>query len=703
MLRHFPTESSDHQWLDSLNKNTSSVDEIELQEKINHVLTNLLEKVNRNSGLIYCPSGFFTEKPLWITKKLSAELKQQITVHSGPLYEFIKNAAAGKRLPGSLSTGIAACLPIVNEKHLYGVFLMEGNPIDEAQSEQLQNGLDELASYFWKIESEKIRTEQENQIEVLKNIARLQSASLDINDIQLGIVQNIRKVFQAEEAILVILDRDNPDLVIKKRLSFRPDWISQVSQKLEEGLIWQCVYTKKMVEKIDIDQCNLFNPQFDGALGLHVQSMICVPLISNGKILGALALMNQPARELDSEKIDLLESMTTALANAMSNMNTVLELRVSNADLEARRWELFHSRNTLRTLFDNIPASIYIIDRKYTLLAINMSRSTRAGEPPQKQVGRKCYEKLYSRSDPCPGCRAMETFNAGRSTSRLNRQWLSDEEFIEWEITTYPIINEDDYPIQTILLEQDVTEKRHLEANLIQSEKLAAVGQLAAGLAHEINNPLAAIIANAQLLSREVSKDEVDLLDSLKLIEIAGTRASQVVKNLLGFARKEQYDFGVVDLNETVHNALSLVQHEINTRPIQVKLDLEENLPRVTASRDHLQGVWINLVMNAIDALENEPGEIQIMTRFQNSEFRIVVSDTGKGVSPEKLPRLFEPFYTTKSAGRGTGLGLSVCHRIIKQHGGTITAESKLGKGTKFIIALPASANLRELRSTVKE
>lgn len=353
--------------------------------------------------------------------------------------------------------------------------------------------------------------------------------------------------------------------------------------------------------------------------------------------------------------------------------------------------DLLKSRNTLRAMFDNLPISIYIIDQTYRLVAVNNSRAARVSELPRKLVGGRCFEQFYQRSDPCPGCRVRETFRSAQSTTRLFRESNALDNFIEFEISTFPILDEEDNAIQTILVETDVTEKRNLEANLVQAEKLAAVGQLAAGVAHEINNPLTAIIANAQLLLREIPAEEEDILDSIKLIETAGTRASQVVRNLLNIARKEQYDLAPVDLNDTLNHALSLVQHELVGRPIQVYLSLDDQIPPVYASQDQLQGVWINLILNAIDALNKEPGEIMIDSRFTGSEFQVTIQDNGKGIEKEHLSRVFEPFFTTKSPGRGTGLGLSVCLRVIRYHGGRILVDSEPGQWTRFTVTLPGN------------
>jgi two-component system NtrC family sensor kinase len=242
--------------------------------------------------------------------------------------------------------------------------------------------------------------------------------------------------------------------------------------------------------------------------------------------------------------------------------------------------------------------------------------------------------------------------------------------------------------MQTIVFEQDVTEKRRLEANLIRSEKLAAVGQLAAGIAHEINNPLTAILANAQMLQREIPEDD-DRQELVDLISRAGSRASQVVRNLLDLARKEKFEFLPTDVNETIRKSLELLQFEIAKRSVDLIFEPDENLPFVRASQDHLEGVWINLLTNAMDALSNGQKTIQVCTRHVGSEVHVIVSDSGEGIPPAALSRIFEPFFTTKSPGEGTGLGLSVVHRVIKQHGGMIHVDSQIDRGTQFTVALP--------------
>ncbi|MEN6298313.1 MAG: ATP-binding protein, partial [Anaerolineaceae bacterium] len=286
--------------------------------------------------------------------------------------------------------------------------------------------------------------------------------------------------------------------------------------------------------------------------------------------------------------------------------------------------------------------------------------------------------------------KVIESLFNGNNTTRTKRLWQSEGDPEEWEISTYPIYDDANQVVQAIVLEQDVTEKRRLEAAISQSEKLAAVGQLAAGLAHEINNPLTAIIANTQLLQRDIDPQD-DKRELVDLIAKAGYRAAQVVRNLLDLARKEQYVFEPTDVNKTIRNALALLNHEFMARSINLVFEPDENLPTITGSPDHLQGVWLNLLTNAMDALDNNANEIHVSSTFNGNEIRVIVSDNGKGIPPDRLNRIFEPFFTTKAPGRGTGLGLSLCHRVIKQHGGHILVDSQINVGTKFTVILPVS------------
>jgi two-component system NtrC family sensor kinase len=529
----------------------------------------------------------------------------------------------------------------------------------------------------------------QNQL-ALKLISEAITSNFGSPEIQEWLVASICQMLRCSGCVLLFLNQDREEAITYDTSSHQTRHAYEVSLNWDDGLLEQCICQRKPIflppGKPDVHSF----PWVSGEK-LH---LLCVPLITTPpageKIQGALAVYHRGGEIFSAHDQELLNRVAAAAAQSIHNARLIQDLKIANADLEVSHWQLLRSRNTLRALFDSIPTSIYIIDTKFNLAAINLHRAGRINTAPNQLVGRRCYEALYQRSDICQDCQVIETLFQGSHTTRTRRLWEADQEPQEWEISTYPIQDDNNQLIQAIVLEQDVTEKRRLETTLAQSEKLAAVGQLAAGLAHEINNPLTAIIANAQLLQREIPAED-DKQELVDLIARAGNRASQVVRNLLDLARKEQYDFAQVDVNDNIKKSLTLLQHEFVTRQVKLIFDPSENLPRIKASQDHLQGVWLNLLTNAMDALENEPGEIRINTRQQGNELRVVVADTGKGIPPEKILRVFEPFYTTKAPGRGTGLGLSVCHRVIKQHGGRILVDSKIDVGTQFTVVLPIS------------
>jgi signal transduction histidine kinase/ActR/RegA family two-component response regulator len=519
-----------------------------------------------------------------------------------------------------------------------------------------------------------------------------QSTFGDQNVMQVHAISNIRDYVEADEALLVLFDLENPGLATKRLLRPGPIWEAEQTFFIKGSNL--CSSMTQTVTMVNYDSIlpRETDPVLDGAFTNPIRNIILAPLSVNKTMLGAMIFVN-PLFEFkkDDRRARFLQLMIKGVSNAIFAVEHTRQLTISKAALEASQWEILNSRNTLRTFFDNIPSCIYVIDRSYNIMIINSRRSERVNKSPQKLVGSKCYESLYGNNAPCPLCRVADAFN-GIPSVRSLREWQPKETFIQWEITTVPIRENFDTINQAIIFDEDVTEKWLLEANLIESEKLASIGQLAANVAHEINNPLSAIIANAQLMLRDLVDADEDTVEALKLIESAGVRAAKIVGDLLKSARREKRgEFEEISLNETILDALTMANFEIRNRSVTVELDLSEGMPNILAHQNQLKGVWINLIMNALGAIEGSQGVISISTHYENDEYRIAFSDNGKGIAAEHQEHIFEPFFTTKDASHGTGLGLSVSQQVIKEHHGAIDFESSPGKGTKFIIILPGS------------
>jgi two-component system NtrC family sensor kinase len=250
----------------------------------------------------------------------------------------------------------------------------------------------------------------------------------------------------------------------------------------------------------------------------------------------------------------------------------------------------------------------------------------------------------------------------------------------------------------TIIRRRD-TEAERLNEQLLQAGKLASIGELSAGVAHEINNPLAIILTERQLLLDAAKQAPIadpefqeQFSDSMSQIDIQVQRCKRITQNLLRFSRRTESMIETVDLNGFIQEVIDLMDREARTSGIKFFSELDPQLPPLLSDPSQLQQVLLNLITNAIDAHDGKPyGSIRVSTRADNQlqQAEVIVADTGGGIKPEHLRRIFDPFFTTKTVGKGTGLGLSICYSIIRRLGGSISVRSEPGKGTEFTIVLP--------------
>jgi len=250
-----------------------------------------------------------------------------------------------------------------------------------------------------------------------------------------------------------------------------------------------------------------------------------------------------------------------------------------------------------------------------------------------------------------------------------------------------PLVSKDQQQIGRLIIFDDVTDRAELEQRLVQADKLSSIGLLAAGVAHEVNTPLAVISTYAQMLAKQVAGDSQK---SMILDKIARQtfRASEIVNSLLNFSRTSTTSFGDVNLNRVIQETLSLLEHQFQKSSIQVKTGLDAELPSVHGNSGKLQQVFLNLFLNARDAMTGG-GTLEVRTWREESSVKVEVADTGPGIAPEHLHRIYDPFFTTKAARKGTGLGLSVTYGIIQEHGGAIEVSNRHGGGARFRLDLP--------------
>ncbi|HEY6391966.1 MAG TPA: ATP-binding protein [Bryobacteraceae bacterium] len=255
-----------------------------------------------------------------------------------------------------------------------------------------------------------------------------------------------------------------------------------------------------------------------------------------------------------------------------------------------------------------------------------------------------------------------------------------------------PLVSKDLQQIGRLIIFDDITDRDELERRLVQADKLSSIGLLAAGVAHEVNTPLAVISTYAQVLAKQISGDDQKskLLDKIAKQTF---RASEIVNSLLSFSRTSPTEFVEVDVNRVIQETLNLIEHQLEKSNIKVELDLQQALGGVKGNSGKLQQVFLNLFLNARDAMESG-GTLAVRTRCEEGFARIDVVDSGQGIPPEHMARIYDPFFTTKGAKKGTGLGLSVTYGIVREHGGTIEVDSRPGAGARFHVELPLARKL---------
>ena len=256
-----------------------------------------------------------------------------------------------------------------------------------------------------------------------------------------------------------------------------------------------------------------------------------------------------------------------------------------------------------------------------------------------------------------------------------------------FNIAIAPLVSKDQERIGRLIIFDDVTDRAELEQRLVQADKLSSIGLLAAGVAHEVNTPLAVISTYAQMLAKQMAEDAPQKTVILDKIAKQTFRASEIVNSLLNFSRTSSTSFGDVSINRVIQETLSLLEHQLQKAGVQVKSELDATVPPIHGNTGKLQQVFLNLFLNARDAM-TAGGSLEVRTWLENGAVRVEVCDNGPGIAPEHLQRIYDPFFTTKGAQKGTGLGLSVTYGIIQEHGGSIEVTNRPGGGARFRLDL---------------
>lgn len=410
-----------------------------------------------------------------------------------------------------------------------------------------------------------------------------------------------------------------------------------------------------------------------------------VPCSVRGRTIAYLGVSRTDKGDfLASDDVDLLVTLSGYLGVAIENARLYHSLQRKAGEYE-------RLKEFSENIVESINVGILAADLEDRVESWNTQIERLTGITRDEAVGRKLSELFPAAFyDQCEEVRG-ETGVHNIYKFPLRQKGSGRE--VVLNVAIAPLVSKEMEQIGRLIIFDDVTDRAELEKRLIQADKLSSIGLLAAGVAHEVNTPLAVISTYAQMLTKQVSGDDQKskLLDKIARQTF---RASQIVNSLLNFSRTSPTDFGDVDLNRIIRETAGLIDHQMQKTRVQVALQLDDRLPNMKGDSGKLQQVFLNLFLNARDAME-AGGTLVIRTWSETAGekaepvLRVDVSDTGCGIAASDLPRIYDPFFTTKGAKKGTGLGLSVTYGIIREHGGTIEVESEVGKGTRFHLEFP--------------
>ncbi len=343
--------------------------------------------------------------------------------------------------------------------------------------------------------------------------------------------------------------------------------------------------------------------------------------------------------------------------------------------------KLQEHKKMIESILSTMPEGVLVIDKKQSILLAN-----KAMHKIFDLNGRSLKKKTLADIFPREQFFNLHKSVKGRKTDKQNLEFRYQIDGLD-KIIDCVVVKMDGG--RTLLCFADISREREEEEKLYLTDRLASIGEMAAGLAHELNNPLTGILALSQMLTHANLPSEYK--EDMECINTEAKRAASIVKNVLLFARSQAGEISQSSINDVIKNVLKLREYEEKAGNIAIVANLEENLPSVPLDKGQLQQVFLNLISNAEAAIKqiDRPGIITIATQRTNSHVSIMFSDNGCGINKQVMPRIFDPFFTTKEIGKGTGLGLSICYSIIVKHGGKINVKSQVNEGTTFTIKLP--------------
>jgi len=515
---------------------------------------------------------------------------------------------------------------------------------------------------------------QNNRLEIIHQIIKDINIDMSLGDIIERVYQKLPSVIHCEFLGLALMEED--ELVMTAMI---PDCDCTGKPVPFKSLLWNVVRERKSrYHSLDQEDQSMVQ-ECPPVKKLNLASLALDPLIVKSNVIGVLMTGSGRENAYLEDEMNFTRQLADQLGICIENARLYEQVLKSKSE-----WE-----ETFRALTD----PILLIDKNYNILRCNNQAVELPGRPGEAAPQSKCFAYAWGRTEKCEQCLMDEVMITKAPAYRRIQMELGKT----YDVHYYPVLK-DSRKVESVIQHiKDITEQIKMEAQLMASDKLAAIGEMAAGVAHELNSPMTVIIGNSQMIIRdgETGASNVELL---KDIYNCGLRCKKIIQNLLTFSRQDQRPMSRASLNDVVDRVLSLLQYQINRNNVEINVELDPGLPAVLANEHQLDQVLINFLLNARDALEDSTGDkkitISTQTRKSNQTTFVIasVTDNGGGIPQENMTKIFNPFFTTKTATRGTGLGLSVSLGIAEAHGGTIEVANNPAGGSKFSLVIPVNS-----------
>ncbi len=431
-----------------------------------------------------------------------------------------------------------------------------------------------------------------------------------------------------------------------------------------------------------------------------------VPLMFDDRMLGILVCGSYLPRPINNDDQKLLGAVAQQLSLAIRNTELYTRTKDTSINLAVevsqRTREAEEQKRFTEKIIDSLPVSLYVVDRDMRIVAWNRNREVGGlGINREQVLGRNVFQVLVRQPRRKLEEEFVDVFRSGDMVHMEQDSWF-DGQKKTWKISKIPMRVDNAEVTHVITVGEDITDQKKMNEAVIHAEKLASIGRLAAGVVHEINNPLATIAACSEALTARVedltdAELHQDFGEYLQIIRDEAFRCKTITNSLLEFSHQRQAEKLAGDINQIIDQTLQLIKHHPKLGKMRVIRELDQSLAPVYVNEGQMKQVFIALMSNSFDAMEAD-GSLTIRTNWNQSETEhhvcIEITDTGCGIPAAHLAKIFDPFFTTKPLGRGTGLGLSVCYGILSEHGGKIEVDSTEGVGTTFRLLLPPHQNL---------